>query len=244
MSTIHYFANRFSPSRPLLTRSIIVLLALGGFAGIDANAPTCRHAFVAGTDSHIRLKNYMGSIEVRSGEKDRIVVTADVSDDCIRADKKGNMIEIAAVKEKGIRPINFVVSIPASCAVTLEGYKCKITVHDVQGDLEVSTHEGDIDLYKIHSDSVKVNSINGRIMFDGDILANGLYTFDSLNNIDLFLPKDASFDVLATSDHDHIDLGGFGLVDSGSGKRIAGRHGNGGAKMKVTSEGTIHFHRR
>src|SRR5215469_6914354 len=105
MFTIQTFVNQIVPSRTLLTRGALVLLALGGFAGVDtlsAGAPNCRHALTAGTDAHISLKNYMGSVEIRNGEKDRILVTANVDDEFVRVDKKGNMIDIGAVKEKGI----------------------------------------------------------------------------------------------------------------------------------------------
>jgi hypothetical protein len=250
MSTIRASVNRFSSPGFLLITVTLALLLFAGLVAAESDVAdvvvgsNCHHTIPAGTDAHIHLKNFMGSVEVRNGDKDKILVTADVSDDCVQIDKSGNMVGIKAVKEKGIRPINFVVSVPQSCAVTLECINCKVTAHDLRGDVEVQTHEGDIELYNISSRAVKINSINGRISFDGEILAGGHYIFDSINSVDLFLPRDASFDLTTTSEQERVDMGGFGLINSGAGRRITGKHGDGGAKVEVTSQGSIHFHRR
>jgi hypothetical protein len=245
--SIQSVAHWFSSPRALLIRGLLVLLLLSGLVTAESTitgGPNCHKVLPAGTDAHIHLKNYMGSVEVRNGDKDKILITADVPEDCVHIDKGGNMVGINPVKEKGLRPINFVISIPQTCAVTVSCINCKVTAHGLQGDLDVQTHEGDIELYSIQSKSVKINSINGRISFDGDILSGGHYTFDSINSIDLFLPKDASFDLMTTSEREHVDLGGFGLINPSSGRRVAGKHGDGGAKVEVTSQGSIHFHRR
>ena len=247
MSITQSLAFRFSSPGAQVIRGTILLLLLSGFVTAEstlAGGPNCHRTIPAGGDAHIRLKNYMGSVEVRNGDKDKVVVTADAPDDCVQVDKSGDMIGIKAIKEKGLRPINFVVSVPQSSAVTITCINCKVNAHGLQGDVEIQTHEGDIELYSIQSKSVKINSINGRISFDGEILAGGQYTFDSINNIDLFLPKDASFDLKTTSEREHVDLGGFGLINPSAGRRVAGKHGDGGAKVEVTSQGSIHFHRR
>lgn len=249
MSTIKAIAHRIALSRPLLIRGIFVMVFLSGLASADSadsniSAPTCKHVISAGSEAHVRIRNYMGSIEVHSGDRDKIQIIADVADECVRIDKNSNMILVNAVKEKGIRPINFVVSLPPNCALSLECFNCRVSVRDLHGDIDVQTHDGDIELSNIHSNQVKANSIEGRIVFDGDILTGGTYTFDSINSIDLFLPKESSFDLTTTSEREHVDLGGFGLIDSKTGGRIAGKHGDGGAKVEVTSQGTIHFHRR
>src|SRR5882724_9966316 len=127
MSITQSVVFRFSSPGVSLVRGTLVLLLLSGLVTAESTitgGPNCHRIIPAGTDAHIHLKNYMGSVEIRNGDKDKISVTADVPDDCVRIDKGGNMIGINAVKEKGLRPINFVISIPQSSAVTVTCINC------------------------------------------------------------------------------------------------------------------------
>src|SRR5205809_1340215 len=99
MSTIMLSGSLFSLCRPLLIRGALALLFLSGLVSAESpisGGPNCHHSIVAGTDAHIHLKNYMGSVEIRNGDKDKILITADVSDDCVKIDKSGSMVGIHA----------------------------------------------------------------------------------------------------------------------------------------------------
>src|SRR6185369_17697609 len=107
MSITQSLASRFSSPGVQILRGTILLLLLCGLVTAESvitGGPNCHRVIPAGTDSHIHLKNYMGSVEVRNGDKDKILITADVPDDCVQIDKGGNMVNIKALKEKGIRP--------------------------------------------------------------------------------------------------------------------------------------------
>lgn len=249
MSMIRFNGRRRLLGRPVLIFSFLLLLFISSLAHsspLSVGEKAFRRVYPVSGDAHLTVKNYMGTIQVRIGEKDRIVVVADVPESQLRLERpdKSNMIKIAAAKEPGIRPINFIVTVPPNCALTLHSFNGKVLVQGSSGDIEVETHEGDIDLLDLRSDFVKASSINGRITFNGELVPGGQYHLDSINSIDVWLASDASFDLTAISERNHIDLDGFTLLNAELGRRVTGRHGQGGAKLRLTSQGGIHLHRR
>src|SRR5882724_9036231 len=103
MSITQSVVFRFSSPGVSLVRGTLVLLLLSGLVTAESTVtggPNCHRIVPAGTDAHIHLKNFLGSVEVRNGDKDKILVMADVPDDYIRIDKGGNMVGIDPVKEK------------------------------------------------------------------------------------------------------------------------------------------------
>lgn len=95
-----------------------------------------------------------------------------------------------------------------------------ISVSDVSGRLVVSSIGGDIDIIRpsghveatsicgnIHfisptSTALKVHNTSGKILYEGDFVTGGDYSFTSYSgDIDLFLPSSASFELNKNSGH-------------------------------------------
>jgi hypothetical protein len=97
---------------------------------------------------------------------------------------------------------------------TVDSLGGNISISDVSGRLVVSSIGGDIDIIRpsghveatsicgnIHfisptSSALKVHNTSGKIMFEGDFVTGGDYSFTSYSgDIDLFLPSNASFEL-------------------------------------------------
>src|SRR5258708_11424929 len=81
---------------------------------------------------------------------------------------------------------------------TLNGKVSLTNVHN--GHIEISSMGGDVVLNHVDGPFVKVSSNSGKIQYDGDFGAAGIYDFASYTgNIDALAPAYASIDVLARS---------------------------------------------
>lgn len=112
---------------------------------------------------------------------------------------------------------------------------------EIGDTFKAKTNGGTISLQKLEHRQVEVNSISGSVVFNGDLLSGGVYSFATSNgSIRLTLPKETSCTVVASY--------GFGAFNSempikvvtenvseGPVKSIVGKLGAGDATLRLTT---------
>jgi DUF4097 and DUF4098 domain-containing protein YvlB len=205
----------------------------------------------------LQLTNRTGTVTVEGWDKKKIEISAflEAPAAVIVPQNLEGTIVINLVKdnqEKNVGSVNFTIKVPFETAVDIETLMGNLSVSNVSGTLVRAhiTSEGDITLTNINSENVAAENMIGDIFFDGDIKDRGNYRFTCVRgNINLRIPFDASFRVVATAPSTrNIALGalsnsGFRFVSEG--KRVLGEIGTASATLTVTNQrGSIFFLRR
>lgn len=122
----------------------------------------------------------------------------------------------------------------------LTGVNTQIKVENLKGRLDVGTTGGEIVLTQIESHAVNVKCVNGLIHFAGKLHDDGIYSFDSFNGeVVLNLPAESGFRLTARTHSGivktdfPIQLESFSTAENRG--LTAGRAGQGGADLRVTS---------
>jgi hypothetical protein len=109
------------------------------------------------------------------------------------------------------------------------------------------TTDGPIQLISLRSLKVEAHSSSGNIIFGGEALPNGEYTFKSFSGrVEVTFPSNADFRLSASSFSGVMDLGGFPLkFDRQTNQLVEAACGAGRAKVFLwTQEGSIHLRRK
>lgn len=188
-----------------------------------------------------------GSIVVHVWDRPEIKVNATLKEDTLELREKevNSSIELEVHCSKA-GPAEFEVSVPAGCTLDLKCLKGSIEINAAQGRILAQTTEGPIDLRGLQSANVTAKSISGPINYQGILDSKGIYNFHSVENtVDIMLPANSGFVLMATAVAGKIDLGGFQLSEAiPQDKRISGKHGGGGASLNLsTHRGQVRLHK-
>lgn len=75
-----------------------------------------------------------------------------------------------------------------------------VTLEDVAGDIAVETTNGSVTMRRIRSGSARATTVNGTIVYDGDVLDSGRYAFSTHNGrITITIPQSANATVSAAT---------------------------------------------
>lgn len=129
--------------------------------------------------------------------------------------------------------------------VTVEGAKGRLTLHSADGDVSVTdcsgevaadTLDGSITLTRVSATSVDASTIDGDIIYDGGIAAQGQYLFTTHDgNVFLRIPENTNATLAIRTYEGRFDsslpvqLSG----DYRRGRRVTGTLGKGGAEIEI-----------
>jgi hypothetical protein len=208
-------------------------------------------------NARLQLTNRFGTITVEAWDRDEIKVVADMDSPTAHfsPERTDDGVTINVVRDNqgrmDVGDVNFHIYVPVNSIVDVETKRGNITVRNVQGAMVRAyvTAEGNIELTGIRADSVMAQNTMGDILFDGDLAQGGKYEFKSTQgNMNLRLPANSSFSLIATAPSREIDLGPFagsGLRFVGDHRKVIGDVGNGGVSLMVINQrGRISFVRR
>jgi hypothetical protein len=205
----------------------------------------------------VQLHNRSGSVEVETWEKNRIKVTArmESSKATVLPEVRGDGININVQRDNrgDVGDINFKIMVPADSTVDISTMVGNIVIRNVRGAIvraNVSS-EGDIELTGIRAQMVVAENTRGNILFDAELLRNGVYDLKSTQgDIQLRITASSGFRLVAWSQRTrNINLGGFAgkgqFEFSNDNRRVFGKVGDGGAALSTTNVlGSIVFMQR
>jgi hypothetical protein len=206
----------------------------------------------------IHLSNWSGPITVEGWQKDQIKITADMEAPTARITPQvnGDALEIDVARDNqgrgDVGSVNFKIFVPYDSSVDIETRIGDLSVNNVQGSM-VRAHvssEGNISLTQIRSPLVMAGNVTGDILFDGELLSDGVYSLQTTGgNINIRIPEDSAFRLVASAPMTQdITLGPFatsGLNFISGRRKVVGNVGNGKASLSVTNQrGSISFIRR
>ncbi len=242
-------------------RAILMMAALSLFSFTAATVfaqQKFSKSYPASKNIRIRLNNLSGPIFVEGWQKDQIKISAEMEAPAARftPQMNGDSLVIDVVRDNQGRngevgSVNFKIFVPVNSTVDIETRFGDLTVANIQGSL-VRAHvslEGDISLTQIRSNTVMARNVSGDILFDGELLSEGIYTFQStVGNINIRIPENSAFRLVATAPAaGNITLGSFansGLSFIG-GRKVVGNVGEARAALSIMNQrGNISFIRR
>ena len=205
----------------------------------------------------VQLYNRLGTVEVETWEKNKIKVTAKMesSKASVVPEMSGNSIRINVPRDNrdDVGDINFKIMVPADSTVDISTMVGNIIIRNVRGETvraKVSS-EGDIELTGIRAQTVVAENTRGNILFDAELLRDGVYDLSSTRgDIQLRITASSGFRLMATSLKTRsINLGGFaGKGDfnfTNNNRQVVGKVGDGGAVLSTTNGlGSIVFMQR
>ncbi|HEY0427348.1 MAG TPA: DUF4097 family beta strand repeat-containing protein [Pyrinomonadaceae bacterium] len=203
------------------------------------------------------MTNRTGAVTVEGWNKSEVAISAYLEAPAanIEPQNVSGTIVINLVKDNqgrnDVGNVNFNIKVPYSSSVDIETRMGNLIVNNIGGGLVRAriSSEGDITLTNISSGAVSAENGIGDIFFDGDLQADGFYRFTSTRgNINLRIPMDSSFRLVATAPSTRISLGPFSTnagLNFTDGRRVFGKVGDGTASLTVTNQrGSIAFIRR
>src|SRR5215210_6384368 len=229
-------------SRTLTARGVLAVIALAILAhaiSTDAYAQrSITRKYPAQKNVRLEVKNISGTITVEAWEKNEISVTAKIFSPNAQftPEQTANCFGIDVVRDnrgRMVGDINFIVKVPIDSTVDIETKRGNISINNVRGGMvraRVST-SGDIELTGIRASEVIAENGVGHMLFDGELLAGGSYTFKSLSgDINISIPRNSAFSLVASGQPQSIDLNAFdtrGPSNVGGGRKIYGNIGDG-----------------
>lgn len=231
-------------SRTLTARAVLIVAALAVLAyafSVDASAQkSVTRKYPAQKNVRLEVKNISGTITVETWEKNEISVTAKLFSPAAQftPEQTENCFGIDVVRDnrgRMVGDINFIVKVPVNSTVDIETKRGNISINNVRGGMvraRVSTN-GDIDLTGIRASEVIAENGVGHMLFDGELLTGGTYTFKSLSgDININIPRSSSFSLVASAQPNSINLNSFAsptLSFVADGRKVYGDVGPGGA---------------
>jgi hypothetical protein len=245
--------------RRLKSSSTHVLLALAITSLISLSAAFAQQKrfaqkYPARRDARLQLTNRFGTITVEAWDRDEIKVVADMDSPVARftPEKTDDGVVINVLRDNvgraDVGDVNFHIYVPVNSIVDIETKRGNITVRNVQGAMVRAyvTSEGNIELTGIRATSVMAQNTIGDILFDGILAQGGRYEFKSTQgDMNIRLPADSSFSLMAAVPSRAIDLGPFansGLRFMFDKRKVVGDVGKGGVPLTVINQrGRISF---
>ena len=236
-------------SRTLTARAVLIVAALAVLThalSIDASAQkSITRKYPAQKNVRLEVRNISGTITVETWEKNEISVTAKLFSPNAQftPEQTATCFGIDVVRDnrgRMVGDINFLVKVPVNSTVDIETKRGNISINNVRGGMvraRVSTN-GDIDLTGIRASEVIAENGVGHMLFDGEFLEGGTYTFKSLSgDININIPKNSSFSLVASAQPKSIYLNSFAspaLSFVADGRKVYGDVGPGGVARLPT----------
>jgi len=239
----------------VLFLSVVFFFVLGNDAAAQKRFSK---SYPASKNVRLQLTNRTGMVTVEGWNKAEVSVSAYLEAPAanISPQNLSGTIYINLVKDNqgrsDVGSVNFTVRVPYSSTVDIETRMGDLKVNNIGGGLvraKISS-DGDITLTNITASNVDAGTTTGDVFFDGELKASGIYRFNTTKgNINLRIPQDSSFSLVATAPLTRsISLGPFLKTEGlnfGDGRRIYGKVGNGSANLTITNQrGSIAFIRR
>ena len=244
-------------SRTPTARAVLSLFALTVLLfslSTDAFAQkSVTRKYPAQKNVRIEVKNISGTITVESWNKNEIQVKAEIysPDANFTPEQSDCCFGIDVVRDnhgRMVGDINFTVKVPVNSSVNIETKRGNISINNIRGEMvraHISTG-GDLDLTGIRVNQVIAENGTGNLVFDGELLPGGSYTFKSLaGDMSIRIPADSSFSLVANGQPQSINLNTFaspGLSFVGDGRKVYGNVGRGEGRATLTilnQRGTI-----
>jgi DUF4097 and DUF4098 domain-containing protein YvlB len=237
--------------RTLTARAVLTAITLAILAhAISADAYAQRsitRKYPAQNNVRLEVKNISGTITVEAWDKNEISVTAKLFSPNAQftPEQTPSCIGIDIVRDnrgRMIGDINFIVKVPVNSTVDIETKRGNISINNVHGETvraRVSL-SGDIELTGIRATEVIAENGIGDTVFDGELVAGGSYVFKSLSgNININIPKNSSFSLIASAQPQSINLNSFASPDLNivaDGRKVYGDvgAGSGGRLPRLT----------
>ncbi|MBA2733680.1 MAG: DUF4097 family beta strand repeat protein [Acidobacteria bacterium] len=233
-------------SRTLTARAVLTVIALAILVhAIPADVYAQRSVtkkYPAQKNVRLEVRNISGTITVEAWDKNEISVTAKLftPNAQFTPEQTPNCIGIDIVRDnrgRMVGDINFTVKVPVDSTVDIETKRGNISINNVRGGMvraRVST-SGDIELTGIRASEVIAENGVGDMVFDGELVAGGSYTFKSLSgNININIPRNSSFSLVASAQPQSINLNSFAspqLSIVADGRKVYGDVGGGGGRL-------------
>jgi DUF4097 and DUF4098 domain-containing protein YvlB len=230
--------RRTFKARAVLT-AVAALAILAHGISTDAFAQkSITRKYPAQKNVRLEVRNISGTITVEAWEKNEILVTAQLFSPNAQftPEQTSSCVGIDIVRDnrgRMVGDVNFTVRVPVNSTVDIETKRGNITINNVRGGMvraRVSTN-GDVELTGIRASEVIAENGVGHMLFDGELVAGGSYTFKSLQgDINISIPRDSSFSLVASAQPQSINLNSFAspkLNIVADGRKIYGDVGQG-----------------
>jgi hypothetical protein len=225
-------------ARSVLMMTVCAIIVHSISSGAFAQK-TITRKYPAQKNVRLEVKNISGTITVEAWEKNEISVKAQLFSPNAQftPEQTANCFGIDVVRDnrgRMVGDINFTVKVPVDSTVDIETKRGNISINNVRGGMvraRVSTN-GDIELTGIRASEVIAENGVGLMLFDGELLAGGSYTFKSLQgDININIPRNSSFSLVASAPPKSIHLNSFtspNLSFVADGRKVYGDVGPGG----------------
>ena len=225
-------------ARAVLTMAALAILVHSNSADAFAQK-TITRKYPAQKNVRLEVKNISGTITVEAWERNEISVKAQLFSPNAQftPEQTASCLGIDVVRDnrgRMVGDINFIVKVPVDSTVDIETKRGNISINNVRGGMvraRVSTN-GDIELTGIRASEVIAENGVGHLLFDGELVSGGAYTFKSLTgDINIRIPKNSSFSLVASAQPQSINLNSFAspkLNIVSDGRKVYGDVGEGG----------------
>ena len=231
-------------------RAVLAVVALAALAQLVSPVALAQRSitrkYPAAQNVRLEVRNVSGTITVETWDKNEIMVTAKLYSPgaTFTPEQTEGCLGIDIVRDnrgRMVGDVNFVVKVPVNSTVDIETKRGNISINNVRGGMvraRVST-SGDIELTGIRASEVIAENGVGHMLFDGELVAGGSYTFKSLSgDININIPRDSAFSLVASGQPQSINLNTFaspGLSFVADGRKVYGNvGGTGGARATLT----------
>jgi DUF4097 and DUF4098 domain-containing protein YvlB len=154
------------------------------------------YRYTVGARPNISVETQYGSISVKPGNANEVVVTATLKSNDVEVDhqQNGNLTLEGADAVVDVRDVQ-------DGHVHVWTMRGPITLTDVRnGHVEISSISGDVHLKSVSGPLIQANTSRGKIFYDGDLGSGGDYKFTThKGDIEVLVPSDVSADFQAHS---------------------------------------------
>src|SRR5437764_6648363 len=179
--------SKFPQARAVLSifALALLLLLLSGAVALAQRSVTRRYP--AQRNVRLEMKNISGSIAIEAWDKNLIEIKATIYSPAAQftPEQTEGGLGIDIVRDnhgRMVGDINFQVKVPVNSTINIETKRGNISINNIHGDMvraHISTG-GDLDLTGIRVNQVIAENGTGNLVFDGELLPGGSYTFKSL----------------------------------------------------------------
>lgn len=232
--------------------AVMLTIALFAFPAMEVSAQrrSTTQNFPARSNVRLELRNLMGSITIEAWDRDSVQVIIDRENPPAQVSPQmsGDTLIINVRTDQNTAAagdVNFRIRVPVNSLIDVETVRGDIIVRNVRSQIvrAVVTTEGDVQLTGIRATTVMARNMMGLIVFEGELLPRGTYSFTSMSGqMHLRIPSDSGFNLTALTRS--IDLGSFARHFTPRGHRVTGNVGDGGATLSISNtSGSVSFMR-
>lgn len=169
-------------------------LDLGGTSRrirVDIETSGNPHSVVSDLEIHVPAGSRV-EVDAMSADIDVLNVTGTVTADTVA----GNISVTGTAREVTLESVNGSVDVACACTrAHVESVNGGVTVKGARGDVEASTVNGTLAVTGGSFERAKLETVNGRITFDGELQAHATLDIESVGgSVELRLPPDTDAD--------------------------------------------------